>query len=231
MTTLTLPIAELDPQTPDIKIFRLALEGHPFEYQAGQSVLVSAPGEEARKAYSLASSPGETARTGRLDLAIKRSGDSRQLHDLRPGDRITIEGPYGRFVYTADPVEADLFFLAGGSGIAPLRGIIRSVADWGGPERMTLIYSARTPRDFAYAGEFRALAREGRLRALFTSTRAPSGPWAGLQGRIDEDKLRTYLPSPRALCFICGPDEMLAALAPLLRALGVAADHIRMEEW
>ncbi len=43
--------------------------------------------------------------------------------------------------------------------------------------------------------------------------------------------LRAYLPSPRALCYICGPDAMLQTLSLLLQSLGVAPDRIRMEEW
>jgi ferredoxin-NADP reductase len=101
----------------------------------------------------------------------------------------------------------------------------------GVPGEFAVLYSARTPSDFAYTTELRRLARAGRIQLDMTATRdAPPG-WRGHRGRVSQQRLEPMLTDPATLCFICGPPSMLVEVPPLLTRLGVASHRIKMETW
>ena len=87
----------------------------------------------------------------------------RMVDGLRLGDRIRVEGPAGNFTLSDALATTPLLFIAGGTGIAPLRSMIRDLVDARHAAPLALVYSARTPSEFAYLQELRALADDGRL--------------------------------------------------------------------
>ena len=208
---LTLPILEVLPATPRARIVRLGLGGRAFAYEAGQAVYVGAHGSATSKPYSIAAAPEDTRRDGWIELLV--------------------EGPMGSFTFPADPAERRFLFIAGGTGIAPLRAMLRHALAM--PHReIGLVYSARTPDDFAYQAEWRALAREGRLDLRQTITRTGGDvSWKGGRGRIGRAELQPLVHDPATLCFICGPQTLVDETTKLLQELGVARGRIRIEEW
>src|SRR4029077_16878588 len=95
-----------------------------------------------------------------------------------------------------------------------------------------LLYSARSPSDFAYETELRALSGQGRIELRQTVTRDVSAEgWTGTRGRIGRDDLVPLVHDPATLCFICGPQALVDEMPKLLDALGIPPDRIRMEEW
>ena len=230
---MTLPIRELVPATPRATIVRLALNGHRFEYTAGQAVLVAPHGSERRRPYSIAIAPEDAQRTGQLELLVGTdadTGDGSRL-ELEIGATLDVEGPVGTFTFPASPVERNFVFVAGGTGIAPLRAMLRHVMLGPEPQHVGLLYSARTPTDFAYQDEFRALAERRLIELRQTVTRAPAGTWSGPRGRIDRAALAELVHDPRTLCFICGPAAMVDEIPRLLEDIGVDRSRIRIEEW
>jgi ferredoxin-NADP reductase len=230
---LTLPILEVVPATPRARIVRLDLGGTPFSFRAGQAVLVAAHGYERRRPYSIASSPEETEERGYLELlvGVEADGQPGPHLELDAGALIDIEGPLGRFAFPEYPKERRFLFIAGGTGIAPLRSMLRH-ALLVPHDAIGLLYSARTLSEFAYERELRALAGAERIELKQTVTRevAP-GDWAGTHGRLGRTDLAPLVHHRETLCFICGPaplvEDMLAALAEL----GIARERIRIEEW
>ena len=230
---MTLPIRELVPATPRATIVRLALNGHRFEYTAGQAVLVAPHGSERRRPYSIAIAPEDAQRTGQLELLVGTdadTGDGSRL-ELEIGATLDVEGPVGTFTFPASPVERNFVFVAGGTGIAPLRAMLRHVMLGPEPQHVGLLYSARTPTEFAYQDEFRALAERRLIELRQTVTRAPAGTWSGPRGRIDRAALAELVHDPRTLCFICGPAAMVDEIPRLLEDIGVDRSRIRIEEW
>jgi ferredoxin-NADP reductase len=142
-----------------------------------------------------------------------------------------IRGPRGSFVFPEDRRERRLLFIAGGTGIAPLRAMIRHAQLSSRPGRISLLYSARTPRDFAYLPELRRMARRGAIRLALTATRECTPRWSGDRGRIAAEPLGRLIDDPATLCFVCGPAAMVADVPPMLRAFGVDAHRIRVEDW
>jgi ferredoxin-NADP reductase len=91
--------------------------------------------------------------------------------------------------------------------------------------------SARTPDEFAYESEFRALAQEGRIEFRQTATRSADAAWRGARGRIGRAELQSLVHDPATLCFICGPPALVAATSGLVRELGIAESRIQIERW
>jgi ferredoxin-NADP reductase len=229
---LTLPIREVLPATARARIVRVDLQGRAFPYQAGQALLVASHGFDRRKPYSIASSPDETAREGWLELLVglNAAGEPGPHLQLTPGSLVDIEGPVGRFTLPEQPEERRLLFVAGGTGIAPLRAMVRqSLAR--GDATVGVLYSARTPDDFAYESELRQLAAQGRIELLMTVTRDSGPAWNGTRGRIDAGLLAPLLHDRATLCFVCGPHALVADMPGMLADLGVARERIRIEEW
>lgn len=228
----TVPIRAVLAATPRARIVRLDLEGQPFAYLAGQSVKIGAHGQPARKMYSVAASPEDAARDGWLELLIgvDASGAAGAHLALEPGAPVDVEGPFGAFTFPPDPVERRFVFIAGGTGIAPLRAMLRHALAHAHRE-IGVLYSARTAAEFAYEEELRALARDQRIELRQTITREDGGAWTGGRGRFGRADLAPLVHNPATLCFICGPQPLVDGTRQHLEDLGVAPSRIRVEEW
>ena len=228
----TLPIRDVLPATPRARIVRLDLEGREFPYAAGQAVLVGAHGDDTRWPYSIAAAPEDAARDGWLELlvGVDANGETGHRLPLGRGAWLDVEGPVGTFTFPRDPEEQRFVFIAGGTGIAPLRAMLRHALAI--PHReVGLVYSARTPDEFAFQDEMRALARAGRIELRQTVTRNSAAVWEGGRGRIGRAELQPLVHDPATLCFVCGPVALVADTRQLLEDLGVSRDRIKVEEW
>lgn len=232
--TLALRVTGVRASTPSTRVVCAGLDGHAFEFKAGQAVLLGATGQEHRVPYSIASAPEETAKSGVLEFLMKvdASGDpGPHLRGLARGLQIEVVGPFGSFVFPTRPSERRFLFIAGGTGIAPLRSMLRHALLSRVPGAFAVSYSARTPQDFAYSTELRRLARQGKIRLELTVTREAPLRWRGERGRVGQPRLAPLVTDPATLCFICGPPSMLVEVPPILTALGVPSSRIRMETW
>jgi ferredoxin-NADP reductase len=231
---LTLPVRQFIKATPTSRILRLALGDTPFTFYAGQGATLGLHGQTERKPYSISLAPEQAQREKMLEFLIKvdtAGSPGSHLDDVRRGMRVDVEGPWGSFRFPADPPEERFLFIAGGTGIAPLRAMLWHVLLTRGAGEIGVLYSARSPDEFAYGGELRALARRGRIRLQFTATRDAGALWRGERGRINLNRLGPFVRDPATLCFLCGPPSLIETVPPLLRQLGVAAPRIRTEEW
>src|SRR5262245_35857738 len=184
--------------------------------------------------YSIASAPEEAAARGWLEFLIKVDPTARfgaAVDTLRRGSIVSVDGPVGSFVFPDAPSERRFLFVAGGTGIAPLRAMIRHVAAAHVPGTVRLLYAARAKNEFAYAPEMRALARRGVLQLSLTLTRESPARWRHGRGRPGIELLRPLVDDPETLCFLCGPPGMVAELSDALIALGVDPARIRSEAY
>lgn len=213
---------------------RLELDGDTFDFAPGQAVRVGVPGTERRRPYSIASAPEDARDFHALELLVRVDADGRagEHLPLEPGTAIEVEGPLGTFTFPDYVAARRIVFVAGGTGIAPLRAMLRHViASEPDVRDIGLLYSARTPDDFAYEGEFRDLAARGVIELRQTITRAGETDWTGGRGRIDRTALAELVHDPDTLCFVCGPVAMVDEIPRLLTELGVPREKIRIEEW
>ena len=205
----------------------------PFTFRAGQLAELGPVDAGQLSPYSIASAPEEAARDHALEFLIRvdahqRWGDG--FEPLRRGQRLRLRGPFGRFTFPDHPLEREFIFIAGGTGIAPLRAMIRHArARVEGTFR--LLYSARTPDDFAYGQELAGMARRGEIELTLTATRDVHQGWRGQRGRITTAQLAARIHDPSAACFVCGPATMVDEVPQMLRALGIDRSRIQVEEW
>ena len=161
---------------------------------------------------------------------------SSYIFNLKPGDEVTISGPFGEFF--AKDTETEMVFIGGGAGMAPMRSHIfdqfrrvntqRKVSYW---------YGARSLREGFYSEEFDALAAENDNFEwhLALSDPLPEDEWKGLKGFIHQVLYDNYLndhDAPEDIeYYICGPPMMLQACLTMLEDLGVEPENILFDDF
>lgn len=195
--------------------------------------MVGLHGSSLRKPYSIASAPWEFARTRVLQLLaqVDETGAlDPHLELAAAGTLIDLEGPFGVFGLPPALAARPLLAVAGGTGIAPLRSILMERLSQPQVPAIAVVYSARSPEQFAYRAELDAMAQAGRISLFLTVSRVGEG-WNGRIGRIDESLLQSAIPSLDACCLICGPPKLVSDSTELLRRIGVADDRILTEKY
>jgi NAD(P)H-flavin reductase len=233
VSLVTVPVAQVLSATPRSRLLCLNLEGHPLEFEPGQAVMAAAHGRDDRRPYSIACSPERAAETGRIELLVALDGgeSSAHLSQVAAGTAIDIEGPLGHFTFPDSAGAERVLFVAGGTGIAPLRAMLDH-AMRRGLAGISLLYSARRSDEFAFIDELRQHARAGRLELHQTVTRDEGTSWEGARGRIGRAHFDAVLHAPAAtLCFVCGPPPLVTESVATLSALGVPGALIRTEQW
>jgi ferredoxin-NADP reductase len=220
-----------EPETPTTRRIRVALDGAAFSYRAGQAASLAAENAPPTP-YSIASAPSETARHGWLEFLIKVDGSSRFgaiVDALEPGALLELTGPAGGFTLDRANGEPPILFVAGGTGIAPMRSMIREAIVSRPAEKLALVYSSRTPDEFGYLRELKELADQGRLTLTLTLT-GDARDWTHARGRTGIAHL-AELVAPDTTVFICGPPAMVSDVPVALESLGVARARVITESW
>lgn len=226
-----LSVRDVFSATPRTRIVRLDLNRTPFSFRAGQAVLVGLADSTLRKPYSIACSPAQAIELDALELLVQIDEPDEpdpHIDRVTPGTLLAVEGPFGTFSLPVTLPERDLLFVAGGTGIAPLRAMLWEALDDDVDRRLTLLYSARSADEFAYEAELRELAALGRIALHQTITRDDAG-WTGARGRINAGTIAAALRTPATRCALCGPPAMIAAVTALLKAAGVSEDRVLTE--
>ena len=232
--SLILRVSSVRRETPATRIVRLDLGGNRFGYEPGQTAMIGLVDRHERVPYSIASSPEETRRYGWLEFLIKIEPSGRWGHKfdrIARGMRLAVRGPSGSFVFPARPQERHFLFIAGGTGIAPIRSMLRHIVLAKQPGEAHVLYSARTPGEFPYLRELRAMERDGTLDLTLTATGEVDARWRGERGRIAAARLASLVDRRNTICFVCGPAAMMSDVPLMLMGLGMAKHRIRVEEW
>ncbi len=144
--------------------------------------LTAEDGYTADRSYSIASAPGEP-----LAITVERleNGEvSPYLTDeLRAGDQLELRGPIGGYFVWEPTDDSPLMLLAGGSGVVPLRSMLRHRLRTGSNVQARLLYSSRTLPDVIYRGELDHY-RDG-VQVICTLTRSQPPGWTGYSGRVN----------------------------------------------
>jgi ferredoxin-NADP reductase len=220
-------------ETPTTRTIRVALEGRPFPYKAGQAAWVGVDPHDELTPYSIASAPEETEQHGWIQFLVKVDAARRfgaAVERLPRGTEIYVGGPAGTFTLPDAPSGHELLFVAGGTGIAPVRSMIVHALAARRASVIRLLYSARRPVEFAYLAELRRLAHEGRIELELTLTGSEQR-WRYGRGRAGAEHLERLGAGPSAQAFLCGPAAMVSDLSSALESLGVPRRSIRSEQW
>ena len=201
--------------------------------------------EPVMRAYSMANYPeekGVVMLNVRIATPPPRMPDvppgqmSSYIFALKEGDKVTISGPYGEFF--ARETNAEMVFIGGGAGMAPMRShIFDQLKRLGSDRKISFWYGARSRREMFYDDEFDELARrhENFSWHVALSDPLPEDEWDGYTGFIHEVLYENYLkdhPAPEEVEFyICGPPMMNQAVLKMLDDLGVEEEHILFDDF
>jgi ferredoxin-NADP reductase len=202
-------------------------------HRAGQHLdvrLTAEDGYRAEREYSIASAPGEP-----VAITVERLDDgevSPYLTDeLRAGDALELRGPVGGYFVWGPEDGGPLLLVAGGSGVVPLRAMLRHRSIAGSDVPARLLYSSRSLEDVIYRDELDQLA--GGAEVTYTLTRRQPPGWTGLARRVDTVLLREIAwPAEEAPhAFVCGPTSFVETVASGLVELGYPQERIKTERF
>jgi len=224
-------VAETD-RTRSISLDLPDWQGH----RAGQHVdvrLMADDGYQAQRSYSIASSPEDD----NVVLTVERLDDGEVspylVDELRIGDELELRGPVGGYFVWEHSLGGPLLLVGGGSGVAPLRSMLRHhrALDSSVPTR--LLYSTRSFRDMIYREELMQTGADAVIDIRFSLTREQPEGWDGYSRRIDREMLAevAWPASERPLVYVCGPTGFAETAANALVALGHEPDRIRTERF
>jgi ferredoxin-NADP reductase len=202
-------------------------------HQAGQHLdirLTDEDGYVAERSYSIASAPGEP-----LALTVERLDDgevSPYLTDeLRAGDELELRGPIGGYFVWEPEVGGPLLLLAGGSGVVPLRSILRHRERTGSTVPVRLLYSSRTLEDVIYRDEFDQPASG--VEVTYTLTRTHPPDWSGYTRRVDAAMLAELAWPAAAMppAYVCGPTTFVETVSQVLVQSGYPPERVKTERF
>jgi propane monooxygenase reductase subunit len=230
----TVEVVANQPVTHDMRHLVVKLvEPDEVKFFPGQYMDFTVPGTEETRSFSMANTPN---RDGLFEFVIKIYPGglfSEYLAEkVLPGDQLKVEAPFGTFTLRESRT-SDLVFVGGGAGMAPMLGLLRSMAERGIERKVTFYYGARTVRDLCFTEELAELG--GRLTD-FTYVPALSEPtegdgWAGERGLITEVVRRRESGLPGVDAYVCGPPPMVDAAIATLTALGVRENQIHYDKF
>jgi Na+-transporting NADH:ubiquinone oxidoreductase subunit F len=236
---------DIPEYTAEFKDFSLAERYKAAWKQYSLLTLKAHSDEPVNRAYSLASPPAEddllrftiriaTPPTGRYDLPP--GVGSSYVFNLKPGDRLTLSGPYGDFFTKDTPRE--MCFIGGGAGMAPLRSHIRhQLLTLHTERKITFWYGARSRQEMFYHEEFTELDKKFENFSYYValSDPQPEDNWEGHTGFIHEVARDVYLAGhedPTEIEFyLCGPPPMIAAVEDMLDNLGVEPEMVAYDKF
>lgn len=227
-------VVEIIEETPRVRTLLLDCPDWPG-HLAGQHVdvrLTAEDGYQAERSYSIASAPADEV----LALTVERIDDGEVspylVGELRVGDEMELRGPIGGYFVWSKMRGGPLLLLAGGSGIVPLRCIMRQHAAVMSDAPVKLLYSVRSQAEIIYRNELDQFARNG-VEVIYTLTREWPPEWTGYHRRIDGDMLReiAWPASDRPLAYVCGPTAFVERAASELVSLKYEPDRIKTERF
>jgi ferredoxin-NADP reductase len=192
--------------------------------------LTAEDGYRAERAYSIASAPGEP-----LAITVERLDDGEVspylTSEVRAGDAFELRGPIGGYFVWDTADGGPLLLLAGGSGIVPLRAMLRHRSLIGSPVPVRLLYSSRSWDDVIYRSELDAVGPGVEVSYALTRRQPPG--WTGYARRVDEQMLAevAWPAADSALAYVCGPTSFVETVAAALVRLGYPPQRVRTERF
>ncbi|WP_373817942.1 NADH:ubiquinone reductase (Na(+)-transporting) subunit F [Glaesserella sp.] len=236
---------EAEPHTVNYKDFDIPKEYHEDWDKYDLWRYVSKVDEPIVRAYSMASYPEEK---GIIMLNVRIATPppnnpnvppgqmSSYIWSLKPGDKVTISGPFGEFF--AKDTDAEMVFVGGGAGMAPMRShIFDQLKRLKSKRKMTFWYGARSKREMFYVEDFDGLQAENDNFKWYValSDPQPGDNWDGYTGFIHNVLYENYLKDHEAPedCeyYMCGPPIMNASVIKMLKDLGVEDENILLDDF
>jgi ferredoxin-NADP reductase len=225
-------VEEIVRETARVKTIVLDVPDWPG-HRAGQHVdvrLTAEDGYQAAREYSIASAPGEP-----VAITVERLDDGEVspylTEELRPNDAIELRGPVGGYFVWGPEAGGPLLLVAGGSGVVPLRAMVRHRGRSGSDVPVRLLYSSRSLDDVIYRAELEDPS-DG-VEVVHTLTRERPAGWTGYSRRVDAEMLGevAWPVEQDPLVYVCGPTSFVETVAGGLVELGYPPPRVKTERF
>ena len=202
-------------------------------HRAGQHLdvrLTAEDGYRAERSYSIASAPGEP-----VAITVERLDDGEVspylTEELRVSDGLELRGPVGGYFVWSPQDESPLLLVAGGSGVVPLRAMLRHRRRSGSAVPVRMLYSSRSLDDVIYRAELDEPS-DG-VEVVHTLTRTQPPGWQGPARRVDAALLDqvAWPADTDPLAFVCGPTSFVETVATGLVELGYPQERVKTERF
>lgn len=223
---VTARVVSLEPLTHDIRGLRLAVDGPPLAFSAGQYARVTLPGTAPRD-YSMANPPGSRD----LEFYVRRvpgGATSEAIHDrLAIGDQVKLAGPFGSShlrVRHSGPILA----VAGSSGLAPIRSIVETALALGMRQEMRVYLGVRTERDLYDVQRFTALSSL-HPNLSFTPVLSDTSSHAHRTGLLADVIAADCRDLTGWKAYLAGPPAMVETVMQVSREAGIGAGDLHAD--
>ncbi len=202
-----------------------------FSFIPGQFIMVNykdAKGE-FKRSYSIASDP-EHKQYLELCVSLKEGGrGSAALAKVKKGSKLTINGPFG--VFHLEEKQGEIILIAGGTGISPLRSMIKHLLNIKYPCKTYLFYSFKTEDDYLYREEFEKLAKENKNFVFVPICTQPNPKWKGEKEYVKKIFKKYVKGTKDKKIYACGPVPMVDAVFKELQGFGFRPEQLHREIW
>lgn len=236
--TYSLRISAITSETALCRTITFAIPGElreVFRYEPGQYLTLSKPGSsDVRRCYSICSLPGAEG----LQIGVKKVNNGVMstylVEEAKVGDQIEVKVPEGNFRLTTNPLQSGQYvFVAGGSGITPIRAMISHVMVQEPLSKVALIYGNRDEGNIIFDEYFKDLATDSRF-SLINCLQHPSEAWLGERGLLTHEKIYALIQGlgiryNSTDYFICGPKPMMDNAKKAFTSLGVPDNRVHAE--
>jgi ferredoxin-NADP reductase len=225
-------VTAVTQETPSVRTIALGVPSWPG-HRAGQHLdvrLTAEDGYSAERSYSIAAAADDP-----VAITVERLDDGEVspylTEDVGVGDQLEIRGPVGGYFVWETADGGPLLLVGGGSGIVPLRAILRQREHSGSDTPVRLLYSARTPAELIYRDELDV--RQDGVEIIYTLTRDQPAGWTGYTRRVDRALLaETAWPAGKnPLAFVCGPTSFVETVSAGLVELGYEPGRVKTERF
>lgn len=204
-----------------------------IKFDAGQFMEIEVPGTGATRAYSPANTSNDA---GDLEFLIRVLPDGLMSNVLksggiRPGQTLRVKGPQGVFGLKENGFRPR-YFIAGGTGLAPVLSMVRHMQEWGAPQETRLYFGVNTVEEVFLLDELKALEAALPKLTVRVCVWRPTEDWEGERGNAIEVLKRDLTDSPaQPDVYLCGPPGMVDAAHRVCAEFGIPADQIYLEKF
>jgi len=208
-----------------------------FSFAPGQFVLLSTvevqtpKGLPLKRSYSICSPHKADYLEFCVALGHAPEGLSHYLHEnAEVGNTFMLDGPHGKFILQ-QPLGSETVFIAGGTGIAPIRCMLHNLTPEDFKQKIWLFFGIRDPGEYLYRRELEELESNENFRIVPAISGSVDRQWKIDRGYIS-DILEKYVPDgENKRIYLCGPPAMVAATLEKANQLNFADENIRREQW
>ncbi|MEK6935047.1 MAG: FAD-dependent oxidoreductase [Nanoarchaeota archaeon] len=218
--------------TKDTFLLKLKLP-KPLDFRAGQFIqtITQIKDKKIRRSWSIASSPNIK---DYIELLIKSQNEnsliSSKLLKIKPKNKVTIQGPFGVFRIIT-PYKKEIFFIAAGVGVAPLRSMILDLLENKINTNITLIFGFKAEQDYLLKEEWKKLQKKYKNFKFIPVISRPQTQTELFTGRVTNLLPNLLKPSEDKDFYICGPPIMITDTVQVLGSIGFTKKQIHIERW